>query len=303
MKAPDTLGPSPTIEPTAGLTPSTDDPKAIRRPGSRWLRVVAVVGPVVALLVATLAPAGLMALLPAMEDDTPAGAVVVVVVVQSLVVCLLALLLCMGLLRLHGLRLRDAGFRWTRVSLPSLGAGLAVGATVIVAVGLPLTRLGLLRTDEGWDLPWWALIVAGLAQALLLQGLPEEVLFRGYQMTALRLRPLAALVISSSVFGALHLISNGGQTNALERALYLVLPFGFAFAGGALMIVTDSLWAAVGVHTGVHVGFLIGLGFGIGNGPWLWLTCGAVWILVGVVLLAVAHCRGRLAQLWRGPQH
>jgi hypothetical protein len=278
------------------------DTTAPERPTSRRLRVLAVVGPVVALLLAMFVPAGLLSLLPQMTDDSPAGAVVVVVVAQSLVVCAAAIALAALLLRWHGLRLRDCGFRWTRVSLPSLVAGLAVGAVVVLAVGLPLSRLGLLRAGEGWGLPWWALVVAGLAQAFALQGLPEELLFRGYQMTALRLRPVGSILISATVFGALHLISRGGQQGALERLYYLALPFGFAVAAGALMVVTDSLWASVGVHSGVHVGFLAGTFLGIGNGPQLWLLCGAVWTVVGVALLLVARRQGRLTRVWQGPQ-
>lgn len=280
-------------------SPTTDPPAGISWP----LRVLTIVGPVVALMLATLGPAALSALLPAMGDDTPAGAVVAVVVVQSLITCAAAIALAALLLKAHGLRLRDAGFRWTRVSLPSLLTGLTIGAVVVLAVGIPLTRLGLLRADEAWGLPWWALVIAGLAQGFALQGVPEEVLFRGYQMTALRLRPLAALFVSATVFASIHLISRGGQESALERLYYLAMPFGFAIAGGALMILTDSLWGAVGVHSGVHVGSLVAVFFGVGNGPELWLLCGAVWTVVGVALLMVAHRRGQLASVWRGPQH
>lgn len=294
---PTSAAPAPCDQPAGPRTPGP-----LPRPSRRGLRLLAVVGPVVALLLATFLPAGLMALLPPMTETTPAGAVVVVVVAQSLVVCLVAIVLCAVLLRWHGLRLRDAGFRWTRVSLPSLLAGLAVGAVVVVAVGLPLTRLGLLRAAETPDLPWWALVVAGLAQAVILQGFPEELLFRGYQMTALRLRPVKALLVSSSVFAVLHLLSSGGQVNAVERVLYLAMPFGFAVAAGALMIVTDSLWAAVGVHAGVHVGTLLGLPLGLGNGPGLWVWCGVVWTAIGIALLAVAQRQGRLTLVWSGPQ-
>ena len=305
MTAPSSAAaPPPTSGPTSTTDPSAEgggDP--VGSPARRWLRVVAIVGPVVALMLATLVPAGLLSLLPPMADDAPAGTVVVVVVVQSLAVCLAAAALCALLLRLHRLRLRDAGLRWTRVSLPGLLAGLAVGAVVILAVGLPLTRLGLLRAGESWGLPWWALVVAGLAQAVALQGLPEELLFRGYQMATLRLRPVAAVLVSASVFASLHLLSSGGQVNAWERVLYLAMPFGFALAAGALMVVTDSLWAAVGVHAGVHVGSLAGVFLGLGNGPQLWLLGGAVWTVVGIVLLLVARRRGQLTAVWRGPQH
>lgn len=293
--------PNVTARPVSSPRPTSVETVTTSRPPRRGLRVVAVVGPVVALLLATFVPAGLLALLP-MAEDTPAGTVVLVVVAQSLVVCLAAIGLCALLLRWHGLRLRDVGFRWTRVSLPSLLAGLAVGAGVVATVGLPLTRLGLLRDLETPQLPWWALGVAGLAQALVLQGFPEELLFRGYQMTALRLRPVAALVVSATVFASLHLISRGGQQDAVERVLYLAMPFGFAVAAGALMILTDSLWAAVGVHAGVHVGTLAGIPFGLGNGPQLWLTCGGLWTLIGIVLLVVARRRGRLSATWPGPQ-
>lgn len=297
-----TAAPTASSPTAAGPPPSSPDPAAAAP--RRRLQALAVVGPVVALLLATFIPFGLMQLLlPATDEKTPAGVAVALVVLPSLVVCLGAIGLCAILLRWHGLRLRDAGFRWTGASLPRLLVGLTIGAGVVVAVGVPLTRLGLLRTDEGGvGLPWWAVVIAGLAQAVLLQGLPEELLFRGYQMTALRLRPVAALFVSATVFGLIHLLSNGGQANALERVLYLTFPFGFALTGGALMILTDSLWAAVGVHAGVHVGSLIGVFLGIGDGPQMWVTGGAVWTVIGVALLIVAQRRGRLAGIWRGPQ-
>lgn len=270
----------------------------------RGRRVLAVVGPVVALLVASIVPMILLQLvLPSTAGEGSTGAAVAYVVGASLLVCAAAVGLCALLLRWHGLRLRDAGIRGTRVSLPSLLAGLAIGSAVVIGIGLPLARLGVLRPEEGTGMTGWALVVAGLAQAFVLQGLPEELLFRGYQMTALRLRPVAALFVSAAVFASIHLISNGGQANALERVLYLATPFGFAVAGGALMILTDSLWAAVGVHAGMHVGALVGSFLGIGSGPQMWLLCGVVWTVIGCVLLAVAHRRGRLAGIWRGPQH
>lgn len=274
-------------------------------PPTRRLRLLAVVGPVVALLLATVVPAALSSLLlPSVDDGTPSGTVIPVVLVQSVAVCLAAVGLCHLLLRRHGLRLRDVGFRWTRSSLPSLLAGLAIGAIVLVGVGLTLTRLGLLRVeDETAALPWWTLVIAGLARAVLLQGLPEELLFRGYQMKALHLRPVAAVFVSAAVFGAMHLISSGGQQNALERALYLLTPFGFALAAGALMVVTDSLWGAIGVHSGLHVGFLAGAFLGIGDGPWLWVLGGAAWMVIAFLLFVVAHRQGKLAAIWRGPQH
>ena len=70
-------------------------------------------------------------------EDAPAGTVVVAVVLQSLIVCVAGVALCALMLRLHRLRLRDAGLRWTRASLPGLLAGLTVGAVVVVQGGEP----------------------------------------------------------------------------------------------------------------------------------------------------------------------
>lgn len=279
---------------------------ASRDPGgrrtSRWLRLLAVVGPILGLLVALLIPSLLSTwLLPSEASEPAPGEVVTYVALQSVVVALLAVGAAALLLRVHKLRLRDAGLRWTRTSAAYLLLGIGLAAAVVLAVGLPLTRLGLLRPNAVPDLPLWALLIAGVAQAALLQGFPEELLFRGYQMTALRARPVVAVFVSAAVFGVLHLVSNGGQESTLERILYLALPFGFAVTAGALMIVTGSLWAAVGIHSGLHVGTLIGLFLGLGNGPWLWVVGGAVYTAVGLVLLAVAHRRGRLAGVWTGP--
>jgi len=212
------------------------------RPG-RLLHLLILLGPVAALLLANLAIAGLMQVLLPLDLDAPAWILTVIVVGQSAAVCALVVLFCALLLRVQGLRLRDAGLCWTRTSWASLLAGLGVGMAVVLAIGLPLTWSGLLRTSPDFGLPWWGLVIAGLAQAFLLQGLPEELLFRGYQMTALRRRPIVALFISAAVFGVIHLASSGGQQNVLERMLYLVMPFGFAVAGRCL---DDSPRLAVG---------------------------------------------------------
>lgn len=130
-----------------------------------------------------------------------------------------------------------------------------------------------------------------------LVNLATQLLFCGYQMSALRLRP----VVSSLAFTVLHLTSGGGQQSAVERVLFLAVPFGFAFAGGALMIRTDSLWASVGVHGGFHLGVVAGVFLGLGGGPILWVACGAGWALIGLALLAVARRRGPLDRVWTGP--
>lgn len=83
--------------------------------------------------------------------------------------------------------------------------------------------------------------------------------------------------------------------------LYLALPIGFAVAAGALMILTGSLWAAAGVHAGLHIGFMLGVFVGLGDGPLFWVIGGAVFTMIGLILLAVARRRGLLGGVWSGP--
>ncbi|HEY5787940.1 MAG TPA: hypothetical protein VIT65_24530 [Microlunatus sp.] len=68
------------------------------------------------------------------------------------------------------------------------------------------------------------------------------------------------------------------------------------------MILTGSLWAAVGVHTGLHIGFALGVFVGLGDCPLFWVVGGAVFTTIGLILMAVAHRRGLLAGVWSGPR-
>ena len=84
----------------------------------------------------------------------------------------------------------------------------------------------------------------------------------------------------------LHLTSQGGQEGAVERVLYLAVPFGFGLLAAALVLRTGSLWSAVGVHGGLHVALtILTLWCGVGNGPALWVTWGAVTTLTAAWLL------------------
>lgn len=273
---------------------------------SRWPTALQVLAAPVLLTVSLVVPS-LLTLVPGVrrinDPGVTAGVAAAGTVGLSVLVLAFAVAAVALAARLDGHRsLRDLGWRWDRRSLAPLAVGIGVAAVVLVGVGVPLTLAGVLRVDDTESVsgPLGAAVAVGLAQAFLLQGIPEELIFRGYLLRSLRLRPAGAVLVSGLAFGAIHLVSQGGQEGWAERIAYLAMPTGFGLAAEALALLTRSLWAAVGVHGGLHLTTLVsallasrGVGTPIGNGPALWLLAGLAWTLIAVVLLVVLHRRGR----------
>lgn len=187
--------------------------------------------------------------------------------------------------------MRETGWRWTRSSAGLLGIGLAISIILTVGFAFVGRALGVL---EVVDIPWddfttTAIVVAVIAklfQAFALQGITEELLYRGYLMQTLREHPKVALVVSTLVFGILHLVSAGGQENIAERFIYLLWPTGFGFCAAALLLRLRSLWVAVGIHAGSHVGGLILQFTGINTEtPVAWVAVGLLYFAVGAAVL------------------
>ena len=295
---------SPTDADLRATDPSEGRSVAAQAPASRWPTVVQVLVAPLLLAVAVALPA-LLTLLPGVrrinDPGLPTWVDAAAVVGLSVLVLVVAVAAVALVARLDGhRRLADLGWRWDRGRLASLVIGIGVAAVVLVGVGVPLTQAGMLRVDDTETVsgPLGTALVVGLAQAFLLQGIPEELVFRGYLLRSLRLGPARAVLVSGLAFGAIHLISQGGQQGWGERLAYLALPTGFGLAAGALALTTGSLWAAVGVHGGVHLTSLVvgvlaarGVGTPIGDGPALWLLAGLAWTLFAVVLLVVRHRR------------
>ena len=98
--------------------------------------------------------------------------------------------------------------------------------------------------------------------------------------------------ISVIVFTLMHIVSNGGQENWIERILYLAVPFGLAVAAVVVAWVSGSTWAAVGVHGGSHMAALVLLAMRTdGNHPVAWVLEGALWLVVAGVVWLLARRR------------
>ncbi|WP_047689189.1 CPBP family intramembrane glutamic endopeptidase [Kocuria sp. ZOR0020] len=184
------------------------------------------------------------------------------------------------------------GLKVTVHGLTGMGVGVlvallvGVGGTVVADV-LGLGRDAAQAADSFLEYPDLALLVLLLGQAFVLQGIGEEVLFRGYLLQTLNKSPRAAVFIAAAAFAVPHLSSQGGQESAVEHLIYLWIPFGFSVSAAALAIRFRSVWAAVGVHGGFHVSTYLCFALGLTlEGPGLWLVLGTPHLVVGVILMA-----------------
>ncbi|MBW3085096.1 hypothetical protein KEM60_01289 [Austwickia sp. TVS 96-490-7B] len=162
------------------------------------------------------------------------------------------------------------------LTIAPMGAALAWGHRM---GWIPLNAV----TDEG--APLGALLVLAFLHAFVLQGIGEELLWRGYLLTSIQMAVVPAVLLNAFCFALPHLTSQGGQNSLTERFIYLLPPFGFAILAGALVIRTRSLWSAVGVHGGYHIGYALLAGIGLQHSPAFWVLSGLTIGAVGLVIL------------------
>lgn len=208
-----------------------------------------------------LVPFLALALIPGLNDriqTMPLAVQVPLSLLQSLGVSVMAVLVVWLLMRwVCRRRLRDAGFLLTGRSGPLLLLGVAASLVLVLPTMLLLAQLGLDGEVPDVDGPVWAFVVHSL------------------------------------LFDLLHLVSLGGGYDVGERLAYLVWPTGFGFLAGALVLLTRSLWSAVGVHGGSHTANLLLTLIGVGEGgATAWVVVGAVYVLAGLVVLALWRDRG-----------
>ena len=92
------------------------------------------------------------------------------------------------------------------------------------------------------------------ALSFLLQGFPEEIVYRGYMVQTLERKPLPTLLISSSLFALMHIVHIipflGGSIEGLLNIFYA---FCFGMLACLLKFLFHTTWAAVAVHGGLHM--------------------------------------------------
>ncbi|QSB15466.1 CPBP family intramembrane metalloprotease [Natronosporangium hydrolyticum] len=191
------------------------------------------------------------------------------------------------------------GLTWRRSAVSQGLLGAVAGAAAVLATNVFSLATGAARFGD-----WSAYgetagqvvvtIAIVLSVSILMQGLPEEVLWRGHlhDLLATTLSPRTVLLLTSVCFGVLHLVSQSGTEGAFERALYILMAVALGFAAGAGRLRTGAVWLAVGLHSGFHLG-LRGLPIEpVDQVTWL-LTLTVAMGAVGLLLLG----RGGVRQL------
>ncbi|EKX90826.1 CAAX amino terminal protease family protein [Corynebacterium durum F0235] len=162
---------------------------------------------------------------------------------------------------------------------------MIAAACIIFATTMGIAHLAGVKgisEDSSGD-TWWANIILAFGLGFLLQAIPEEIIFRGWLIPSLGNTKLA-VALSVVTFGAIHIVSQGGQQNLVERFIYLIMPLGFAFSAAIVRLASHSVWAAIGVHGGLHISGTIMFFLPNESSPLQWTLLGVLWVLVGIIV-------------------
>lgn len=198
------------------------------------------------------------------------------------------------------------GLTLDRAAISHLLRGVVLAGIVSVVAAAATVQLGL--ADWGWPADttkdaakqgFTTTIIVIVVSTVLVQGFPEELVFRGYIFGNLGARlPLWATVVSSSlIFGSMHVFSSSGATTVGERVIYAMAITGFGLTLAAFRTVSGTLWLGIGFHSG----------FDACNGRFSTVHQGAfipAWLIVLLVLilgaaLTIAVRQSRVPLHWR----
>ena len=203
------------------------------------------------------------------------------VTLTTLVACASVWFLCRYLDKMPfsivDLRLTSRGVLWffSMIAVACIIFAITMGIAHLAGVkGIP--------EDSSGD-TWWANIILAFGLGFLLQAIPEEIIFRGWLIPSLGNTKLA-VALSVVTFGVIHIVSQGGQQNLVERFIYLIMPLGFAFAAAIVRLASHSVWAAIGVHGGLHISGTIMFFLPNESSPLQWTLLGVLWVLVGIIV-------------------
>jgi uncharacterized protein len=151
------------------------------------------------------------------------------------------------------------GLSLDRAAIPHLLFGIALAGIVSMIAAAATVQLGL--AEWSWsagttndaaseNLATGILLIA--LSTVLVQGFPEELVFRGYMYRNLGATlPLWATVVSSSlIFGSMHIFSSEGATTVAEHLVYAGAATGFGLMLAACRTVSGTLWLGIGFHSG-----------------------------------------------------
>ena len=203
------------------------------------------------------------------------------VTLTTLVACASVWFLCRYLDKMPfsivDLRLTSRGVLWffSMIAVACIIFAITMGIAHLAGVkGIP--------EDSSGD-TWWANMILAFGLGFLLQAIPEEIIFRGWLIPSLGNTKLA-VALSVVTFGVIHIVSQGGQQNLVERFIYLIMPLGFAFAAAIVRLASHSFWAAIGVHGGLHISGTIMFFLPNESSPLQWTLLGVLWVLVGIIV-------------------
>lgn len=151
-------------------------------------------------------------------------------------------------------KLFSLGFN-KRGVIPEYVSGLLLGALMIALPALACSFTGCISFSI--DPSASPLVIVLFFFAFVLQGMGEEVFFRGYLMTSLARRhsPWFAIIVSALTFSLFH-VSNANFN--IIAFINIVL---FGIFTGVFMLKRGSIWAVGAIHTAWN--FLQGNVFGI----------------------------------------
>ncbi|MFD0995941.1 membrane protease YdiL (CAAX protease family) [Pseudoclavibacter chungangensis] len=291
-------GPAGRPRPAPGHDAATTD-LATRRVRFWRHPVTVAVSSVLTLVV--MIPAGMLAqflLAPLAGDDlTPVTASFLAFGI-AVPMCATAILVVFLLRRLARLPFRTIGIlpvsRLWLVVPAALAAFAIVAASALVGQVLAGGAWGFTAPETVGPGELTLLLVLSCVYALCSQAFPEELVFRGHLMSALRGRMPAwgVIVLSSLLFGVLHLVSQSSAEGAWERSLYALAAGAFGFAAAAFFHVTGSVWGSVGIHWGLHIGLRL-VPFEANDDGTVLLSQILGFVLVGVAVLRLGRRRER----------